>query len=93
MSNEEEKILKELQAAVDLAIELNHKGLQAGQTLYVDFAGSVSEPVAQAFLQRYKQAGWRRVCLYEDKTEAGKTVIELAAKAVWRSFLSSLFGA
>ena len=91
MSEEDKKILKKLEEAVDFGIGVNQKGLNAWQTMYLDVPLKVPEQVAQAFIQKYKRAGWGRVRLYEDKGEAGKTVIELA-KPLWRVFFGRIFG-
>jgi hypothetical protein len=90
LSQEDQIILKELEAAVEFGISVNRKALSAGQTLYIDFPREIPATVAQAFLEKYRQAGWKHLRLYPDKTEPDQTVIELA-KVRWYSFFMRLF--
>lgn len=73
LSPENQKILKELEESVDFAIAANQRWLKDGQTLYLDFTLKVPETVTQAFVQKYKAAGWNKVRIYEDQSEEGKS--------------------
>jgi len=76
LSQEDQKMLSELEEAVSFGIATNQAALRAGQTLYLDSDLKVPRPVADALYKTLKKARWSHVRLYED--EAGKTVIELA---------------
>ncbi|MDB5080216.1 MAG: hypothetical protein JWP00_2140 [Chloroflexi bacterium] len=88
LSDEDQQALKELEEAVSFGIETNRRALKDGQTLYLDSDLKISRPVAAAFIQTLKYAGWPHVRLYEDG--AGKTVVELA-NPTFRSFIRQLF--
>ncbi len=91
MSEEDEKILKKLEEAVNFGIGVNRKGLNAGQTMYLHIALNVPEQVAQVFIQKYKRAGWSRIRLYMEQGESGEMVIELA-KPLWRILFEKISG-
>src|SRR4051794_1966754 len=76
LSEPDQELLTQFENAVEFAIETNKKGLQAGQTLYIDSDLKVSHPVADILQANLKKSGWKHVRLYED--ENGKTVIELS---------------
>ncbi|MBN9389695.1 MAG: hypothetical protein J0I20_16835 [Chloroflexi bacterium] len=84
LSEPDQKLLSQFENAVEFAIETNKKGLQAGQTLYIDSELKLSRQVAGILRSNLRKAGWKHVRLYED--ENGKTVIELA-----RSTFGNLF--
>lgn len=84
MSEPDQKVLTQFEDAIELAIEKNKRGLQAGQTLYIDSELKVSGPVAELLRKNLKKSGWRHVRLYED--ENGKTVVELAHSALRNLF-------
>lgn len=88
LSEPDQKLLTQFEDAVEFAIETNKKGLQAGQTLYIDSDLKVSRPVADALRVNLKKSGWKHVRLYED--ENGKTVIELANSA-FRNLFKLIF--
>lgn len=88
LSEPDQKLLSQFEDAVDFAIQTNKKGLQAGQTLYIDSELKVSRPVADTLRANLKKSGWQHVRLYED--ENGKTVIELA-HSPFRNFFKAVF--
>ena len=88
LSEPDQKVLAQFEDAVDFAIETNKKGLQAGQTLYIDSELKVSRPVADTLRANLKKSGWKHVRLYED--ENGKTVIELA-NSTFRNLFQMIF--
>jgi len=88
LSEPDQELLRQFEDAVDFAIATNKKGLQAGQTLYIDSDLKVSRPVADTLRANLKKSGWKHVHLYED--ENGKTVIELA-NSTFRNLFKLIF--
>ncbi len=88
LSEPDQKLLTQFEDAISFAIETNKKGLQAGQTLYIDSDLKVSPPVADTLRANLKKSGWKHVRLYED--ENGKTVIELA-NSTFRNLFKLIF--